>query len=95
MSALQNKTDRCMFRQWDYDYQAFGKAIRQARRVQDLTQAQVAAVCGFSKATVWKMEHGGYCSPLFMFKISKLLDVDFMQFNIIPETEEQMTRQEM
>lgn len=95
MSSLENKTARCMYRQWDYDYQAFGKAIRVARKVRDLTQDQVADTIGVARATIWKMEHGGYCNPLFMFKVSRLLDVDFMQFNIIPESEEQMTRQQM
>lgn len=85
MSSLENKTDRCMYRQWDYDYKAFGKAIRLARRTRELTQDDIASSIGVSRSTVWKMENGGYCSPLSMFKISKLLDVDFMAFNIIPQ----------
>lgn len=85
MSSLENKTDRCMYRQWDYDYKAFGKAIRLARRTRELTQDDIANSIGVSRSTVWKMENGGYCSPLSMFKISKLLDVDFMAFNIIPQ----------
>lgn len=95
MSELENKTARCMYRQWDYDYKSFGKAIRTARRAKDLTQDDVADAIGVARATVWKMEHGGYCNPLSMFKISNLLEVDFMKFNIIPSTEEQMTRPEM
>lgn len=83
MSSLENKTDRCMYRQWDYDYKAFGKAIRLARRTRELTQDDIASSIGVSRSTIWKMENGGYCSPLAMFKISKLLDVDFMAYNII------------
>lgn len=95
MSKLVNKTDRCMYRQWDYDYNAFGAAIRLARRSRDLTQDEVAQTIGCARSTIWKMENGGYCSPLIMFKISEYLDVDFMQFNVRPESEEQMIRGEM
>lgn len=95
MSSLINKTDRCMYRQWDYDYQAFGKAIRTARRAVEMTQDDVAHTIGCARATIWKMEHGGFCNPLTMFKVSSLLNVDFMAYNIIPHTEEQMTRREM
>ena len=95
MSSLTNKTDRCMYRQWDYDYDAFGKAIRTARRAKDMIQDEVADLVGCSRATIWKMEHGGYCNPLTMFKVSSLLEVDFMQFNIIPQSEEQRTREDM
>lgn len=95
MSSLENKTARCMYRQWDYDYKAFGQAIRKARRIADMTQDDVAHKIGIARSTVWKMEQGGYCSPLSMFKISALLGVDFMSFNIIPTSEVDMTRPEM
>ena len=95
MSKLINKTDRCMYRQWDYDYNAFGAAIRLSRRSRDLTQDEVAQTIGCARSTIWKMENGGYCSPLIMFKISEFLGVDFMQFNVRPESEEQMIRGEM
>lgn len=95
MSSLENKTDRCMYRQWDYDYQAFGKAIRIARKVRELTQDQVADEIAVARSTIWKMEHGGFCNPLTMFKVSKFLDVDFMEFNIIRDSEEDRTREQM
>ena len=84
-----------MYRQWDYDYSAFGKAIRLARRTRELTQGQVAEEIGVARSTIWKMEQGGFCSPLTMFKVSQLLGVDFMQFNVIVDTEEQRIREEM
>lgn len=95
MSSLTNKTDRCMYRQWDYDYASFGEALRKARRSRDLTQDQVAEKIGVARSTVWKMEKGGYCSPLTMFKISKLLEVDFMAYNIVVADEDQRTRSEL
>lgn len=31
-APLKNKTERCMYKQWDYDYDAYGAAIRAARK---------------------------------------------------------------
>lgn len=95
MSTLQNKTDRCMYRQWDYDYKSFGEDLRMARLGRHLRQDDVADAIGVSRSTIWKMEHGGYCSPLTMFKASDFLDVDYMKYNIRPASEEQRTREEM
>ena len=95
MSNLENKTDRCMYRQWDYDYKAFGEALRVARIIKRMRQDDVADAIGVARSTVWKMEHGGYCSPLTMFKASDLLGVDYMKYNIRPAAEEQRTREEM
>lgn len=95
MSSLTNKTDRCMYRQWDYDYKGFGEALRLARLTRHLIQDEVADAIGVSRSTIWKMEHGGYCSPLTMFKASDYLGVDYMKYNIRPTADEQMTREEI
>lgn len=95
MSKLENKTARCMYRQWDYDYKGFGEALRMARLSRHLIQDEVADEIGVSRSTIWKMEHGGYCSPLTMFKASDFLGVDYMKYNIRPSAEEQRTREEM
>lgn len=85
MSALVNKTDRCMYRQWYYDYNAFGKALKLARVAKDLRQDDVAKQCGCSRSTYWKMEHGGYCDIQIMARVSALLDVDMLSFNRPPQ----------
>lgn len=81
MSALVNKTDRCMYRQQWYDYKAFGKALKLARISKDLTQEDIALQCMCSRSTYWKMEHGGYCNIHIMSRVSELLGVDMMSFN--------------
>lgn len=95
MASLENKTDRCMYRQWDYDYKLYGEAIRKSRRLRDLTQEQVASKVGVARSTIWKMEHGGYVNPLTIFKVSALLDVDFMAFNKEVISEAERTRKEI
>lgn len=85
MSALVNKTDRCMYRQWHYDYDAFGKALKLARVAKDLRQEDIALQCKCSRSTYWKMEHGGYCNIHIMARVSDLLGVDMMSFNRPPQ----------
>lgn len=84
MSHIDNKTERCMYRQWFYDYKAFGKALKLARVEKDLTQEAVALAVGCSRSTYWKMERGGYCNPQTMANVCQYLGVDLMRFNVPP-----------
>lgn len=84
MSALVNKTDRCMYRQQWYDYKAFGKALKLARVSKDLTQEDISLQCSCSRSTYWKMEHGGYCNLQTMFRVGEFLGVNVMDYNMIP-----------
>lgn len=83
-APIKNKTERCMFKQWDYDYDAYGAAIRAARKNKNLTQRAVARTCACARSTIWRMEMGAAVNPLTMVRACKLLDVDLMQFNTKP-----------
>lgn len=95
MSKIENKTDRCMFRQWDYNYKDFGAACRAARRSKDLTQQQLADAVGVVRSTIYKLEHGGYTNPMTMWRVCQIVGVDLMAYNIEPSTEQQCTREVM
>lgn len=84
MTNIENKTDRCMYRQWFYDYESFGKALKIARVTKDLTQDDIANECRIARSTYWKMEKGGYCNPELMARVSEFLGVNFMAYNIPP-----------
>ena len=94
-APLQNKTARCMYRQWDYNYSAFGTALKLARHLKHLTQREVSQYCRCARSTVWRMENGASCNPQTMVKACELLDVDLMLYNEEPGTEEQRKRQEL
>lgn len=85
-APLKNKTDRCMFKQWDYDYNAFGAAIRAARKKKNLTQRTVSRICACARSTVWRMEMGAAVNPATMVRACELLDVDLMKYNTKPST---------
>lgn len=84
-----------MYRQWDYDYAAFGSECKRMRKYHNLTQDALAERARCSRATVWKLENGGYCNPRTMVAVSAILGVDMMKYNIIRESEEERTRSKM
>lgn len=83
-APLKNKTERCMFRQWDYDYDAFGAAVKEARKKKNLTQRAVARTCACARSTIWRMENGAAVNPVTMVRACEQLEVDLMLYNTKP-----------
>lgn len=92
MGKFTNKTDRCMYRQWDFDYNSYGEAVRVARVSIRMTQKDVAKQVGCGRTTIYKMEHGGYCDPRIMYRVCELLGVDLMTYNIVRTSEDDKKR---
>ena len=75
-------TQRHMYKQSDYDYEALGNALRGARAEKRLRQIDVAIACKTSRQSVWRCETGVAIDPFTLVRISAFLDVDYMQFNL-------------
>jgi DNA-binding XRE family transcriptional regulator len=65
------------------DLQEIGSHLREARRRTGLTQAQLAASLGMSRATVSALE-GGRCHEIGVRKLAGLLDLVGMQITVAP-----------
>ena len=52
------------------------KIARHERRVQDITQAELAEMIGMSQATIQHFENGRYTSQATIEKIFKALDIN-------------------
>lgn len=94
-APLKNKTARCMYKQWDYDYDSFGAVLKKARKDQKLTQRAVARHCHCARSTIWRAENGAAVNPQTMAAACDLLGVDLMQFNVEPGSEDLRTRPEL
>ncbi|RPK56184.1 anaerobic benzoate catabolism transcriptional regulator [Streptomyces sp. ADI96-02] len=55
------------------DYEALGRAVREARIRQGMTQTQLAEVAGVSRATLQNLERGGRLRSLNLVKIESVL----------------------
>ncbi|MEU0354931.1 helix-turn-helix transcriptional regulator [Streptomyces cyaneofuscatus] len=55
------------------DYEALGRAVREARVRQGMTQTQLAEVAGVSRATLQNLERGGKLRSLNLVKIESVL----------------------
>ena len=71
-----------------------GNRIRQVRNEQELTQEQLAELCGLSAAHIGHIERGTRAlSSETLFKISIVLNVsvDYLFFDSVPNDEKQFT----
>ncbi len=60
-----------------------GPLLRQARRNIKLSQAQLAAALGMSRATISAIE-GGRCEEIGFAKLAALLDMVGLEISVVP-----------
>lgn len=82
-APLKNKTERHWYKQSDYDYDAYAAAVKAARISKNLTQDRLSKACHCARSTIWRMENGAAVNPATMVAACRILEVDFMKYNII------------
>lgn len=85
MAVPQPKTDRCMYKQADFDYVGFGADCRRKRKYNEYTQDYVAQQVGCVRSTIYMLEHGRATNIKTMMSVASLLDIDIMRYNIVAQ----------
>jgi DNA-binding XRE family transcriptional regulator len=83
MAVPQAKTDRCMYKQADFDYVGFGSECRKQRKYNEYTQDYIAQQVGVVRSTIYMLEHGRATNIRTMMAVAKILNVDLMKYNTI------------
>lgn len=79
---MNPKTDRHLYRQDNFDYELFGRKVRQGRVWDYLTQEGLAREIGCVRSTISKCERGMAVDPRIMIALCMKFKLNILAFCI-------------
>lgn len=74
------KTDRHLYKQDAFDYDAFGNKVKTCRMLEGLRQDDLCAEIGCVRSTISKCERGMAIHPLFMLRLCMRFQLNILEY---------------